>query len=229
MAIRRNPLQQLLDQVSASFQSLWERFQSLPPNVKIAMGVVSVVGIGALVMAGLYLKPKPTDTPLVPGITSTDSTGSIGSSKTAGGSSSKTASKGSSKSSGSSSPASPPPPPVIPGNPGGGSLTLNVTGVSIEVSPVSTALSPIVGCGQDYAFAGVISASGSGTVKYQWERSDGSIIPGSVIFTSSGQHTVIDAHHIAGTATGSEHLTITSPNSLVSNDASYTFVTATGC
>jgi hypothetical protein len=78
-------------------------------------------------------------------------------------------------------------------------------------------------CPRQFNFAAIITANGSGTVTYQWERSDGSsFMPQTVYFGSAGS-IVVTAYWIIPTSyTGWERVRILSPNSMQSNEAVFT-------
>ncbi len=73
-------------------------------------------------------------------------------------------------------------------------------------------------CNNTFGSIGVISTNGAGTVTYQWERSDGTVLPAQTLtFTQAETRNVNTTWNPTGTASGWMRLRILSPNSFVSN------------
>ncbi len=95
-------------------------------------------------------------------------------------------------------------------------VTFAVTSVTASASPPSYSGS----CPYQFNFSAIITANGSGTVNYQWERSDGtSDLPQSVSFSSAGSVVVTTYWVLGGSYSGWERVRILSPNSMLSNQA----------
>jgi hypothetical protein len=91
-----------------------------------------------------------------------------------------------------------------------------VTGVTASVSQPSFS-GP---CPYQFNFSAIITTNGSGTVTYQWERSDGaSSSPQTVYFGSASSVVVTDYWFLGASYGGWERVRILSPNSMQSNEA----------
>jgi len=91
-----------------------------------------------------------------------------------------------------------------------------VTGVMVGVDQY-----PVIGpCPKTIHFWGTIIANGPGTVTYRWERSDGTAVPGSVVFTAAGTQTVTNLL-TQGEGYGWQLLHILTPDDGVSSKIDY--------
>ena len=96
--------------------------------------------------------------------------------------------------------------------------TFTITSVMASASPPVYSGS----CPYQFNFSAVITANGPGTVNYQWERSDGtSDLPQSVSFSSAGSVVVTTYWVLGGSYSGWERVRILTPNTLTSNQASF--------
>jgi hypothetical protein len=96
-------------------------------------------------------------------------------------------------------------------------VTSLAAAVAVPSSSCPTTTSPIT-----LVFTATITTNEAGTVKYQWERSDGSTpIQGTLNFTEAGTKTVNNSWKFFGAYDGSAKLTVTSPNVIKSNDANF--------
>lgn len=99
--------------------------------------------------------------------------------------------------------------------------TFKVTSVATAVA-VPTNSCPTTAVPITLVFTATITTNEAGTVKYQWERSDGSTpIQGTISFSEAGTKTVKNNWKFFGPYDGSAKLTITSPNVIKSNDADF--------
>jgi hypothetical protein len=95
-----------------------------------------------------------------------------------------------------------------------------VTAVSASVSPPSYTGT----CPETFTFTANITANAAGIVTYTWLRSDGAQAPTQTItFSGPGTQTVSTTWTLSPASySGSEQLKILSPNSMVSNSATFT-------
>jgi len=100
-----------------------------------------------------------------------------------------------------------------------GASPLLVTAVSASVSPASYTGT----CPKTFLFTAAITASAAGVVTYTWKRSDGAQAPvQSLNFTGPGTQAVSTTWLLSPSSlTGWEQLQILSPNSVVSNSATF--------
>lgn len=104
-----------------------------------------------------------------------------------------------------------------------GSPVFAVTSAVASVSPGSAGV-----CPSTFTFVGTITANGAGNVTYQWERSDGaSSSVQTVSFAAAETKTVSTTWALGAAGTFWERLKITSPNSVTSNQATFTLVCGT--
>ncbi len=93
-----------------------------------------------------------------------------------------------------------------------------VTGITAQVTPESH-----VGCPETFNFSATITVNRPGTVQYKWERSDGAGAPTeTVTFAAAGSKTVNDTWNLGTAGSYWERVRIMSPNSIVSNKATFT-------
>jgi hypothetical protein len=97
---------------------------------------------------------------------------------------------------------------------------------SLEVTSVTASVdSPSFSgpCPHQFNFSAIITANGSGTVTYQWERADGASSSPQTIYFGSAGSIAVTSYWIIGTSySGWERVRILSPNSLQSNEAVFT-------
>jgi hypothetical protein len=99
-------------------------------------------------------------------------------------------------------------------------VTSLATAVAVPSNSCPTTSVPIT-----LVFTATITTNEAGTVKYQWERSDGSTpIQGTLNFTGAGTKTVTNNWKFFGPYEGSAKLTVTSPNVIKSNDANFKLI-----
>jgi hypothetical protein len=105
-------------------------------------------------------------------------------------------------------------------------FTLSCTTASFAVTSASLSVDAATfsgTCPHRFSFTGSITANGSGTVTYRWERSDGTTGQTETItFTAAGTRTVTDQWNLSASTTAWEQLRILPPNDLVSNQTSVT-------
>lgn len=99
-----------------------------------------------------------------------------------------------------------------------------VTGAALDVSPATSTT-----CPETFNFAGTVTARGTGSVTFLFERSDGSSsAEQTLVFGGDGSQPVSDAWMLPGapgfTFNGWERIRITSPNALTSNQADFALV-----
>ncbi len=93
-----------------------------------------------------------------------------------------------------------------------------VTSVTASVDPPSfTGLCPKV-----FNFYTVITANGPGSVTYQWEKSDGTFVPGLINFAAAGSQTVTSSWSVGTSYSGWQRVHVFSPNEVISNQANFT-------
>ena len=98
-------------------------------------------------------------------------------------------------------------------------LNFKVTGVRADVSPDVISSCPIT-----LSVQGSITANQPGTVNYRWERSDSALLsPVNLQFVAAGTRTVTDTWGINYLTAGWVRLRILSPDSMQSNQATFTF------
>lgn len=103
-------------------------------------------------------------------------------------------------------------------------VVFSVTSVAAAVAPSTYAgsCSP----GKKFEFSAVLTANAAGTVTYKWTRSDGAGSPNETVsFSGAGTQTVTDSWTLGGpgfTYSGWEKVVVSSPNSIESNQASFT-------
>ena len=99
-------------------------------------------------------------------------------------------------------------------------VTSVAAAVAVPSNSCPTTSSPIT-----LVFTATITTNEAGTVKYQWERSDGSTpVQGTIAFSEAGTKTVKNNWKFFGPYEGSAKLTVTSPNVIKSNDADFKLV-----
>ncbi len=99
---------------------------------------------------------------------------------------------------------------------GGGAF--GVTNAVANVNPPSFTGA----CPETFNFSAVITTNGPCTVTYKWERSDGAIAPvESITFPAAGSQTVGTYWQLGASYSGWERVHILTPNSGVSNQASF--------
>lgn len=104
------------------------------------------------------------------------------------------------------------------------------SGPSFKVTSVAAAVAPTDAntCPTTFNFTAMLTVNGAGTVKYQWEKSDGSApTPEILNFLGTGTKTLKTSWKLYGAYTGWEKLVILSPNSLESNQAEFKLVCPT--
>lgn len=114
----------------------------------------------------------------------------------------------------------PTPTPIPSPSPTPTPISFSVTGATAAVSPTSYTGS----CPKKFDFTANITANGAGTVTYKWARSDGAGAPTeTLVFASAGtQAAVPDSWTLSSPGTKWEKIQILTPNSLESNQATFT-------
>lgn len=91
--------------------------------------------------------------------------------------------------------------------------SFKVTSISATVAPTDASTCPTT-----FNFTAMLTVNSAGTVKYQWEKSDGSApTVETVSFTGAATKTIKTSWKLYGAYTGWEKLVALSPNSLESN------------
>lgn len=103
-------------------------------------------------------------------------------------------------------------------------IVFRVSSVTASVSPTTSPISP---CPQTFhfTFTGTITTTAAGTVNYNWVRSDGGSVGGTLVFGSAGSRTVTydwSTNLPADSGSRSGKLVVSSPNSISSSPASFT-------
>lgn len=95
-----------------------------------------------------------------------------------------------------------------------------VTKVTVTISPSTND-----SCPETYTVTGKITVNKAGTVKYKWVRSDGTLSSTQTLtFSSVGTKPITDSWTINGDSyAGWEQIQVTSPNSMTSSKATFTF------
>ena len=123
-------------------------------------------------------------------------------------------------------PTTPPTIPTLPTLPTTPLTPITLFAVTSVVANVDTPTSAGP-CPKTFNFNVVITANGSGTVNFRWERSDNAISQVQTInFASAGSQTVADSWQLGGTYSGWERIHILTPNEAVSNQANFTLLCA---
>lgn len=109
--------------------------------------------------------------------------------------------------------------------------TVTIPAPTFRVSSVVASVSPLQGpipCNKqtsfEFTFSGTITATSAGTVQYTWVQSDGGGSSGTLTFGSAGSQQVTTSWTIYGPTlvAGWSKVVITSPNSISSNQATFT-------
>lgn len=103
--------------------------------------------------------------------------------------------------------------------------TAEIQQVVLSVAPVSSSLIPVIGCNQIFTFTARITASGAGTVKYRWQRTDNTSVTGSfTAVESTTEYVLTHDWQVSQTSAGSVQFFTTAPNQVGSNVVGYNFL-----
>ncbi|HEX8831288.1 MAG TPA: hypothetical protein VF705_08995, partial [Longimicrobium sp.] len=106
-------------------------------------------------------------------------------------------------------------------------FTVTAAGFRVTRVAAAAAVGPTGACPVQVTFTGTVQATGPGTVRYQWERSDGAAArPFSINFTAAGTRTVRSTWTLGAPGretSGWQRLRLLEPHATASEPASFRF------